>query len=167
MTHFTINEDFDRDLFTAIEKRDEAFMRSVDPGYMVDGTSELLNLDRGCGLPLQTTDLSGGLIDYVPCYRSEAAQAPHRASSLDLRQLSRASSAFPRSCAVDFCDPVAGAQRLYHQAFAFGGSLPPGARFLRSGRPAGRRRRSNRANTTSPGITPTAPILISQLKSIS
>lgn len=72
MTHFTINEDFDRALFRAIEKRDEAFMRSVDPGYMVDGTSELLNWIAAAGCLFQTTGLSGGPIDYVPCYRSEA-----------------------------------------------------------------------------------------------
>jgi OH-DDVA oxygenase len=72
MTHFTINEDFDRALIAAIEKRDEGFMRSVDPAYMKDGTSELLNWISAAGCLFQTTGLSGGLIDYVPCYRSEA-----------------------------------------------------------------------------------------------
>ncbi len=72
MTHFTINEDFDRALIAAIEKRDEGFMRAVDPSYMKDGTSELLNWISASGCLFQTTGLSGGLIDYVPCYRSEA-----------------------------------------------------------------------------------------------
>jgi OH-DDVA oxygenase len=72
MTHFTINEEFDHDLITAIEKRDEVFMRSVDPSYMVDGTSELLNWISAAGCLFQAPDLDGGLIDYVPCYRSEA-----------------------------------------------------------------------------------------------
>jgi OH-DDVA oxygenase/3-O-methylgallate 3,4-dioxygenase len=72
MTHFTINEEFDRNLIAAIEKRDEAYMRSIDPIYMIDGTSELLNWIAAAGCLFQTSGLSGGLIDYVPCYRSEA-----------------------------------------------------------------------------------------------
>jgi OH-DDVA oxygenase/3-O-methylgallate 3,4-dioxygenase len=72
MTHFTINEDFDRALISAIERRDEAFMRAIDPAFMKDGTSELLNWVSASGCLFQTRDLSGGLIDYVPCYRSEA-----------------------------------------------------------------------------------------------
>ncbi|HXR89024.1 MAG TPA: hypothetical protein VN750_01955, partial [Steroidobacteraceae bacterium] len=72
MTHFTINEDFDRALITAIDKRDEGFMRSIDPSYMRDGTSELFNWISAAGCLFQTTGLGGGLVDYVPCYRSEA-----------------------------------------------------------------------------------------------
>jgi OH-DDVA oxygenase len=71
MTHFVINEDFDAALIAAIEKRDEAFMRAVNPNLMHDGTSELLNWISASGCLFQTR-LSGGLIDYVPCYRSEA-----------------------------------------------------------------------------------------------
>jgi OH-DDVA oxygenase/3-O-methylgallate 3,4-dioxygenase len=71
MTHFVINEDFDRDLIAAIHTRNEPFMRAVDPAYTRDGTSELLNWisASGCLFP---TGLSGDLIDYIPCYRSEA-----------------------------------------------------------------------------------------------
>jgi len=72
MTHFTINEEFDRGLIAAIEKRDEAFMRSIDTSYMRDGTSELFNWISAAGCLFQTAGLSGGLVDYVPCYRSEA-----------------------------------------------------------------------------------------------
>jgi OH-DDVA oxygenase len=39
---------------------------------MVDGTSELLNWIAAAGCLFQVTDLDGGPIDYVPCYRSEA-----------------------------------------------------------------------------------------------
>ena len=72
MTHFAINEEFDRALINAIAQRDEAFMRSVPPSYMKDGTSELLNWISAAGCLFQTTDLHGGLIAYVPCYRSLA-----------------------------------------------------------------------------------------------
>jgi OH-DDVA oxygenase len=71
MTHFVINEEFDGALIGAIEKRDEAFMRAVEPSLMRDGTSELLNWISASGC-LFRTDLGGELIDYVPCYRSEA-----------------------------------------------------------------------------------------------
>jgi OH-DDVA oxygenase/3-O-methylgallate 3,4-dioxygenase len=71
MTHFVINEDFDHALISAIQNRDAAFIKAIDPGLMRDGTSELLNWcsAAGCMFP---TNLHGGLIDYVPCYRSEA-----------------------------------------------------------------------------------------------
>jgi OH-DDVA oxygenase/3-O-methylgallate 3,4-dioxygenase len=71
MTHFVINEDFDRALFQAIQGRDTAFMKAVDPGLMKDGTSELLNWISAAGC-LFNTKLSGEIIDYVPCYRTEA-----------------------------------------------------------------------------------------------
>jgi len=71
MTHFVINEEFDRQLIAAIQGRDEAFLRSVDPSYMKDGTSELLNWISASGCLFQTS-LKGELIDYVPCYRTEA-----------------------------------------------------------------------------------------------
>lgn len=71
MSHFVINEEFDRALISAIDQRDADFMRAVDPAYTVDGTSELLNWISAAGCLFQT-DLTGGLVDYIPCYRSEA-----------------------------------------------------------------------------------------------
>ncbi len=71
MTHFVINEDFDRSLIEALQRRDDAFLNSIDPSYMQDGTSELLNWISAAGCLFQTK-LSGELIDYVPCYRTEA-----------------------------------------------------------------------------------------------
>lgn len=71
MTHFVINEEFDRALIAAIQGRDETFLRNVDPSYMKDGTSELLNWISASGCLFQT-GLEGPLIDYVPCYRTEA-----------------------------------------------------------------------------------------------
>jgi OH-DDVA oxygenase len=71
MSHFVINEEFDRSLVAAIQRKDEPFLRSVDPLLMKDGTSELLNWIAAAGCLFQT-QLSGELIDYVPCYRSAA-----------------------------------------------------------------------------------------------
>lgn len=71
MSHFVINEDFDRELIGAIQSRDAAYVKSISPMLMKDGTSELLNWISASGC-LFDTSLSGELIDYVPCYRSEA-----------------------------------------------------------------------------------------------
>jgi OH-DDVA oxygenase/3-O-methylgallate 3,4-dioxygenase len=71
MTHFVINEEFDRALLAAIQSRDDAFLRAISPALMKDGTSELLNWVSAAGCLFQT-ELAGDLIDYVPCYRSEA-----------------------------------------------------------------------------------------------
>ena len=71
MSHFTINEDFDHDLIKAIQSRDAAYLKAINPNLMKDGTSELLNWVSASGC-LFHTGLSGDLIDYVPCYRSEA-----------------------------------------------------------------------------------------------
>lgn len=71
MSHFVINEQFDTSLLEAIQGRDETFLKTIDPDLMNDGTSELLNWLSASGCLFQTA-LSGGVIDYVPCYRSEA-----------------------------------------------------------------------------------------------
>jgi OH-DDVA oxygenase/3-O-methylgallate 3,4-dioxygenase len=71
MTHFVINEEFDRQLFDAIQGRDASFLKAIDPALMKDGTSELLNWVSAAGC-LFNTKLGGELIDYVPCYRTEA-----------------------------------------------------------------------------------------------
>jgi OH-DDVA oxygenase/3-O-methylgallate 3,4-dioxygenase len=71
MSHFVINEEFDQALFKAIQGRDEAYLRAIDPMLMKDGTSELLNWISASGCLFQT-GLKGDVIDYVPCYRTEA-----------------------------------------------------------------------------------------------
>ncbi len=71
MTHFVINEEFDRKLFDAIQGRDAEYLNAIDPNMMQDGTSELLNWVSASGCMFQT-GLSGEVIDYVPCYRTEA-----------------------------------------------------------------------------------------------
>jgi OH-DDVA oxygenase/3-O-methylgallate 3,4-dioxygenase len=71
MSHFVINEDFDHALIQAIQSRDSTYLRAIPPGLMKDGTSELLNWVSASGCLFPTT-LTGALIDYVPCYRTEA-----------------------------------------------------------------------------------------------
>lgn len=71
MSHFVINEEFDRELIQAIQSRDAAYLKAISPDLMKDGTSELLNWISAAGC-LFNTDLRGDLIDYVPCYRTEA-----------------------------------------------------------------------------------------------
>ena len=71
MSHFVINEEFDAALIRALEQRDAEWLRRIDPSLMMDGTSELLNWISAAGC-LFETDLGGELIDYVPCYRTEA-----------------------------------------------------------------------------------------------
>ena len=46
-------------------------MKRIDPILMKDGTSELLNWVSASGCLFQTS-LQGDVVDYVPCYRTEA-----------------------------------------------------------------------------------------------
>ena len=71
MSHFVINEPLDMRIIDAIQNRDAETLKQFDPILAKDGTSELLNWIGAAGC-LTDTDLSGDLIDYVPCYRSEA-----------------------------------------------------------------------------------------------
>lgn len=71
MSHFVINEEFDQALIRALSTRDAHWLRQIDPLLMKDGTSELLNWVSAAGCLFETS-LDGDLIDYVPCYRSEA-----------------------------------------------------------------------------------------------
>jgi len=71
MSHFVINEEFDEGLIHAIQTRNAEYLQAIPPNYMKDGTSELLNWVSASGCLFQTS-LGGKLIDYVPCYRTEA-----------------------------------------------------------------------------------------------
>lgn len=71
MSHFVIDEQIDRIFMDAIANRDASAITGLDEGYFQTGTSELKNWIAAAGI-LFDTDLSGEMIDYVPCYRSEA-----------------------------------------------------------------------------------------------
>lgn len=71
MSHFVIDEDLDQLFMTAIEERDWHTLTSLDDELLQSGTSELKNWIGAAGA-LFATGLKGGVVDYVPCYRSEA-----------------------------------------------------------------------------------------------
>ena len=71
MSHFVINEEFDAQMLQAIQSRDATYLKTVNPNMMKDGTSELLNWISASGCLFQT-ELSGDVVDYIPCYRTEA-----------------------------------------------------------------------------------------------
>lgn len=71
LSHFTIDEDFDRALLRALEQRDREFLCQVPQTTLMQGTSEVRNWIAAAGA-LFDTGLSGTTIDYVPCYRTVA-----------------------------------------------------------------------------------------------
>lgn len=71
LTHFTIDEDFDAALLEALRKRDREFLCGVPQTTLMQGTSEIRNWIAAAGA-LFDTDLQGGTVGYVPCYRTEA-----------------------------------------------------------------------------------------------
>jgi Catalytic LigB subunit of aromatic ring-opening dioxygenase len=71
MSHFVIDEDFDQKIFAALANRDADTLTSIGEQWFQAGTSELKNWIAAAGC-LFETKLSGDVVDYVPCYRSEA-----------------------------------------------------------------------------------------------
>jgi hypothetical protein len=71
MSHFVIDEDFDRMFFNAISQRDGEALCAIDECHLQSGTSELKTWIMAAGA-LFDTDLDGGVVGYEPCYRSEA-----------------------------------------------------------------------------------------------
>lgn len=71
VSHFVIDEPFDHRILQAMQNRDERALTS-EPEYMYrSGNSEIKNWITVAGM-LADTDLRMNLLDYVPCYRSEA-----------------------------------------------------------------------------------------------
>jgi len=71
MSHFVIDEAFDRMVIDALARRDAEKLCAIPEAYLQSGTSELKNWIAAAGC-LFETDLAGDLIDYQACYRSEA-----------------------------------------------------------------------------------------------
>lgn len=71
MSHFVIDEPFDQRILEAIAARDGEALCSIEEHWFQSGTSELKNWIAAAGA-LFDTGLDGGLVDYQPCYRSEA-----------------------------------------------------------------------------------------------
>ncbi len=71
LTHFVIDEEFDRKIVGAFERGDEAALAALPEDLFQSGTAEIKNW-----LPVAAAMNALGrrfhLVDYVPCYRSEA-----------------------------------------------------------------------------------------------
>jgi Catalytic LigB subunit of aromatic ring-opening dioxygenase len=70
LSHFCLDEDFDRGLLAAMKNKDQKVIASVPPAKLKSGSGEIRNWIALAGamesLPLKWSD-------YVPCYRSPAA----------------------------------------------------------------------------------------------
>ncbi|MEO5773723.1 MAG: protocatechuate 3,4-dioxygenase [Sphingomicrobium sp.] len=71
MSHFVIDEQFDRMFFEALRTRDAETLCRIEDRHLQSGTSELKTWIAAAGA-LFDTDLKGEVIGYEPCYRSEA-----------------------------------------------------------------------------------------------
>src|SRR5262245_28982928 len=71
MSHFVIDEAFDRAFVGALRARDKDFLSSIPLKDLQSGTSELKSWISLAGV-LEDTDAAMHEIDYVPCYRSAA-----------------------------------------------------------------------------------------------
>jgi len=71
MSHFVIDEAFDRQILAAIQARDAERLCGHPESAFQSGTSELKNWIGAAGA-LFDTGLSGEIVDYQACYRSEA-----------------------------------------------------------------------------------------------
>jgi hypothetical protein len=71
LTHFVIDEDFDRSVIAAMTAGDEGALAALPESFFKVGTAEIKNW-----IPVIAAMNAAGLkyhqIDYVPCYRSEA-----------------------------------------------------------------------------------------------
>ena len=71
MTHFVVDEEFDDRIITAMKERDIETIFN-EPNIMFrSGTSEIKNWFVTAGM-LADSDFEMDVLDYVPCYRSEA-----------------------------------------------------------------------------------------------
>ena len=71
LSHFVIDEDFDHRIIAALETNDKAALLAEPSALFQSGTSETKNWITAAGI-LSETKLRMKLLDYVPCYRSEA-----------------------------------------------------------------------------------------------
>jgi 3-O-methylgallate 3,4-dioxygenase len=71
MTHFVLDEAFDAKVLDAMKAGDEATLTSLPEEMFQSGTSEIKNWIVTAGI-MAEAGLTMKLIDYVPCYRSEA-----------------------------------------------------------------------------------------------
>jgi hypothetical protein len=71
LTHFVIDESFDHAVLDAMGKGDSAALAALPEEIFESGTSEIKNWIAAAGA-MAEAGLNMTLVDYVPCYRSEA-----------------------------------------------------------------------------------------------
>jgi hypothetical protein len=71
MSHFVVDEAFDREVIEFIRAGDEAALSRIPENMFQAGTSEIKNWITVAGV-MAEAGLKMTLVDYVPCYRSEA-----------------------------------------------------------------------------------------------
>ena len=71
LTHFVIEEDLDHQILNALKAKDEATMTGLPANWFNSGNSEIRCWITLAGA-MADSDKEMDLIDYVPCYRSEA-----------------------------------------------------------------------------------------------
>jgi len=71
LSHFVIDEEFDRAVLAALAAGDEEWLTSIDEAMLQAGTSEVKSWVALAGA-MSEAGLAMRLLDYVPCYRSEA-----------------------------------------------------------------------------------------------
>jgi 3-O-methylgallate 3,4-dioxygenase len=71
LTHFVIDEEVDQTVFAAMRARNLSAVIDLGEGIFQSGTSEIKNWIPVAGA-MAELDFEMQVIDYVPCYRSEA-----------------------------------------------------------------------------------------------
>ena len=71
LSHFVIDEELDHKMLNAMKTGDEETVTSIPESYMQSGSSESKNWVTMHGA-MSGTGLKMELVDYIPCYRSEA-----------------------------------------------------------------------------------------------
>lgn len=71
LSHFVVDEELDRKLIGALEKKDADTLQSLPRNRLFSATSESLNW-VAVGGAMQGTDLKADVVDYVPVYRTPA-----------------------------------------------------------------------------------------------
>jgi len=71
LSHFVIEEELDQEIIRGMLEKDQALLTSFPESYFNSGTSEIRNWVVVAGA-MAESDLDFKLLDYVPCYRSEA-----------------------------------------------------------------------------------------------
>jgi hypothetical protein len=69
LSHFVVDEDFDRDIMEAMENCDFKYLLSFHEGYYQAGSSEIKSW-IAMGGALQKTNLQGHIVDYYALYRT-------------------------------------------------------------------------------------------------